>query len=128
MSVTLWGRNGHPGSLEAIKFLEEHGIEVDRFLDLDRQPPTGEEWAKLRKALGGDIRRVVDIQHPRFTQVVPESLGGLSEERLEKVLEAEPMIMKAPILSTDEAALVGFGKEKWARFLNIDLDKSDGSA
>lgn len=127
MKVTLWGRNGHPASLEAIAFLEEHDVEVDRFLDLDRQPPTGDEWGRIRKAMGGSIKRVVDTHHPRFTQVVPQSLSGLGEEQLEKVLEENPLILRAPILLTDDDAFIGFGKEKWARFLGIDLETSDGS-
>lgn len=118
--ITLWGRNGHPASLEAIAFLKEHGFGADRLLDLDRQPPQGEEWQELRRALGGSITTLVDTHHPRFTAVLPQSLGGLGEEALEKVLEAHPLVLKAPILLTPKGALVGFRERHWAKFLGLD--------
>lgn len=117
--ITLWGRNGHPASLESIAFLKQYGFAADRLLDLDRQPPQGEEWRQIRRHLGGSVHALVDTHHPHFTQVLPQSLGGIGEEELEKVLEEHPLVLKAPVLLTKKGVLVGFRERQWAHFLDI---------
>ena len=103
--ITLWGRNKHDESLQAIAFLRQHGFAADRLLDLDRQPPTVDEIARIRTGLGGSL--------------APLAATGIEPPGLEWFHEG-PARFKAPVLLTPKGALVGFREQAWRRFFEVD--------
>lgn len=104
--ITLWGRNGHDESLQAIAFLRRHGFAADRLLDIDRQPPTPAELERLKTGLGGDLGRLA------LTGIAPPDDGWF--------FDGEASRFRAPVLLTPKGALVGFREQAWNRFFEID--------
>lgn len=102
--ITLWGRNKHPESLEAIQFLRRHGFAADRLLDLDQQPPTADEVRQLRTGLGGSLAALA------VTGVDPPDAAWFNEATR----------FRCPVLLTPKGALVGFRERAWARFFEVD--------
>lgn len=103
--ITLWGRNGHDESLQAIAFLKRHGFRADRLLDLDRQPPSIDEVRRIRTGLGGTLAPLAK------TGVEPPSAEWFHDD---------PLRFRAPVLLTPKGALVGFRENAWRRFFEID--------
>jgi arsenate reductase-like glutaredoxin family protein len=87
--------------------------------DLDADPPRGEELAKLAKGLGGDLWAAVDHRHPRYGEILPRGAEDVDDAELARLLEANPFLLKAPILLTPKGALAGFRERKWMEFLDI---------
>jgi arsenate reductase-like glutaredoxin family protein len=106
--ITLWGRNGDTDSLEAISLLKQHGFGADKLLDIDRRPPTGNEWKQLSTGFGGTLKPLLKS---------PIELDG---DELAIFLEANPSAMKSPILLTPKGALAGLRERKWLKFLEVD--------
>ncbi len=103
--ITLWGRNRHEESLQAIAFLKQHGFRADRLLDLDRQPPTADEVSRIKSGLGGTLAALAR------TGVEPPS---------DDWFHGDPLRFRAPILLTPKGALVGFRENAWRRFFEVD--------
>lgn len=122
--ITFWGRKGDAATLDAQRFLAAHRYGADAVRDLDADPPRGEEWARLSKGFGGDLGALVDLRHPRHDEVLPRGGAGLDEGTLRTALEANPFLLKAPILLTPKGALAGFGERKWRDFLDIGKGRS----
>jgi arsenate reductase-like glutaredoxin family protein len=102
--ITLWGRNKHEESMQAIAFLRKHGFRADRLLDLDRQPPTIEEVARIKVGLSGTLAPLAS------TGIEPPNAAWFHEY---------PLRFKAPILLTPKGALVGFREQAWHRFFEL---------
>lgn len=122
--ITFWGRRGDAGTLDAQRFLAAHRYGADHVRDVDAQPPTGVEWARLSKGLGGDLWQAVDPRHPRYAEVLPRGAEGVDGAELARVLEAHPFLLKAPILLTPKGALAGFRERKWLEFLDVGKGRS----
>ncbi len=115
--ITMWGRNRHQESLDALKFLKAHGYGVDRMLDIARQPPSPAELEVLRKHLGG-LAKLVDPRHPDAATLVGDPAAA-GDDRLKDILVAHPELIRAPVLATPKGALAGFREQQWRRFLGM---------
>lgn len=112
--ITLWGRNSHQDSLDALRFLKAHRYGVDRLLDIDRQPPDAADLDVLRKHLGGTLRPLLDAR-----AAGAEALTEADDEALAAAFAGQPALFKAPILDTPKGAIAGFREQQWRRFLGI---------
>jgi len=117
MTVTLWGRNRDPDSLDAVVFLKEHGVRPDRMLDIDRQPPEPREWAQISLGLDSLVD-AIDRRHPEFPRLFHD-LDRLEEKTIAMRLHEHRDLIRAPILLTPRGAVAGFGERKWRGFLEV---------
>ncbi len=117
--VTLWGRNRHQESMDAMRFLKAHGYGADRLLDLARQPPSREEWLAIRKGLGGSLRGAVDLRASGVGEVFAAGVEGAGEDEVLAALVGDPGLARCPILLTPKGALCGFRERAWGRFLEL---------
>lgn len=117
MAITFWGRKGDKGTVDAQLFLTANRYGADEWRDLDRDPPRGLEWSGLAKGLGGGLWPLVDERHPRRAEF--QGNKGMQVPALQALLEADPWILKAPILLTPKGALAGFRERQWREFLDI---------
>lgn len=115
--ITMWGRNRHQESLDALKFLKAHGYGVDRLLDIARQPPDAGDLEALRKHLGS-LSKLVDPRHPDTAKLVGDPAAA-GDDQLKAILLAHPELIRAPVLHTPKGALAGFREQQWRRFLGM---------
>lgn len=84
--ITLWGRNGDADSLAALQFLRRHGFGADRVLDLDRQPPAGDDLRRVEESHGGPL----GTPAPAPILLTPKGgLVGFRERRWARFLELD---------------------------------------
>lgn len=103
---------------KAKKWLDEHGIaHVDRHIV--EEPPTAEEIATWRERSGLPLRRFFNTSGMKYRElgVKAQLDAGMSDEDAYALLATDGMLVKRPIVVSDEGAgttvLVGFREKDW---------------
>ena len=98
---------------KAKKWLEEHSIEFeDRNIVENR--PTSEELEKWIKKSGLEIKRFFNTSGLKYKELkLKEKLPNMSKEEQIKILASDGMIVKRPLLISEDKILVGFKEKEW---------------
>ena len=102
---------------KAKKWLDAHGaVYTDR--PIKEENPTSEEIARWQKASGLELRKFFNTSGLLYKSLcLKDRLPSMSEEEQIALLASDGMLVKRPILVTDDAVLVGFREEEWERAL-----------
>ena len=103
---------------KAKKWLYEHGVEhVDRHIV--EEPPTAGELAAWRERSGLPLRRFFNTSGMRYRALGLKARldAGMPDDEAYDLLASDGMLVKRPIVVTDEGAgpvvLVGFREKEW---------------
>lgn len=98
---------------KAKRYLEERGVAFeDR--PIHTQPPTVEELRAWQARSGLPLRRFFNTSGRSYQALgLKDKLPGLSEDEQLELLAGDGMLVKRPILVTEETVLVGFKQEAW---------------
>ena len=98
---------------KARKFLEEKGIAFeDR--NIKEQNPTAEELKAWIERSGLPIKKFFNTSGMLYRQMeLKDKLPNMSEQEMIELLATEGMLVKRPILVTDDQVLVGFKRAEW---------------
>lgn len=103
---------------KAKKWLDEHGIDyTDRHIVEDN--PTAEELAAWQERSGLPVRRFFNTSGMRYRELgIKAKLdAGMSDEDAFALLATDGMLVKRPLVITDDAVLVGFREPAWEQAL-----------
>ena len=98
--------------------MDEHGVEyIDRHIVEDN--PTAEELASWQQRSGLPLRRFFNTSGMKYRELgIKAKLdAGMSDEGAFALLATDGMLVKRPIVVTDEAVLVGFKEAAWEEAL-----------
>ena len=95
------------------KWLEEHNIAyADR--DIKMQNPTAEELKKWQKMSGLPLKRFFNTSGMLYREMdLKNKLPDMSEEEQLKLLASDGMLVKRPLLVTEDTVLVGMKEKEW---------------
>lgn len=98
---------------KARKFLEEKGIAFkDR--NIKEQNPTAEELKAWIEKSGLPIKKFFNTSGMLYRQMeLKDKLPNMSEQEMIELLATDGMLVKRPILVTDDQVLVGFKQAEW---------------
>ena len=98
---------------KARKFLEEKGIAFeDR--NIKEQNPTAEELKVWIEKSGLPIKKFFNTSGMLYRQMeLKDKLPNMSEQEMIDLLATDGMLVKRPILVTDDQVLVGFKQAEW---------------
>ena len=98
---------------KARKFLEEKGIAFeDR--NIKEQNPTAEELKAWIEKSGLPIKKFFNTRGMLYRQMeLKDKLPNMSEQEMIELLATDGMLVKRPILVTDDQVLVGFKQAEW---------------
>ena len=98
---------------KAKKWLIEHQQEFeDR--DIKEQNPTADELKEWHEKSGLPLKRFFNTSGILYKEMnLKEKLPGMSEEEQFRLLASDGMLVKRPILVTEETVLVGFKEKEW---------------
>ena len=101
----------------AKKFLDAHGAAyTDRHIKEER--PTAEELRTWQQASGLPLKKFFNTSGLLYKSMgLKDKLPAMSEEEQLELLASDGMLVKRPILVTEEAVLVGFRQEDWEKLL-----------
>lgn len=99
--------------IKARKYLEEKGIDfIDR--DIKNDNPTYEELKSWHEKSGLPLKRFFNTSGMAYRALgLKEKLPGMSEEEQLNLLASDGMLVKRPILISENAVLVGFKQAEW---------------
>ena len=107
---------------KAKKWLDDHNVaHVDRHIV--EEPPTAEELATWRERSGLPLRRFFNTSGTKYRALgVKAKLdAGMPDEEAYALLASDGMLVKRPVVVTDEGAgatvLVGFREKEWEEAL-----------
>ena len=102
---------------KAQKWLDENGISYT-FRDIKMENPTYEELSMWHQRSGLPLKKFYNTSGLLYTSMgLPDKLPEMSEDEMLKLLAADGMLVKRPLLVGDDFVLVGFKETKWAERL-----------
>lgn len=100
---------------KAKKWLDEHGMEyTDRHIADDN--PTASELREWQARSGLPLRRFFNTSGQLYREMnLKERLSEMSVEEQLQLLASNGMLVKRPLLITEDTVLVGFKEEDWEK-------------
>lgn len=103
---------------KAKKWLDEHGVEyIDRHIVEDN--PRADELAAWQQRSGLPVRRFFNTSGMKYRELgIKAKLdAGMSDGEAFALLATDGMLVKRPLVVTDDTVLVGFKEDAWAEAL-----------
>ena len=98
---------------KAQKWLDEKGIEYT-FRDIKEENPSFDELKAWYEKSGLDIKRFFNTSGLLYKRMaLKDKLPSMSVEEKLTLLSTDGMLVKRPILVSDDAVLVGFKEQEW---------------
>lgn len=98
---------------KARKYLEDNCISFDD-RNIKEHNPTAEELSVWIAKSGLPARRFFNTSGMLYRQMgLKDKLDEMSEQEMVELLATDGMLVKRPILVTDDAVLVGFKEAEW---------------
>ena len=99
---------------KAQKWLDEKGA-VYETRDIREENPTEAELRAWAERGGLDVRRLFNTSGGQYRALdLKNRLPSMTEDEMFALLATDGMLVKRPILVTDETALSGFREDAWA--------------
>ena len=104
---------------KAQKWLDENHIAYD-LRDIKLENPTYEELSIWHQRSGLPMKKLFNTSGLLYKSMeLKDKLPGMSEDEMLKLLAADGMLVKRPLLVDDDFVLVGFKEPEWAERLKI---------
>ena len=102
---------------KAKKWLDEHGVTyTDRHIK--EQNPTYEELKEWHRRSGLPLKRFFNTSGLLYKSLnMKEKLPGMTEEEQLRLLATDGMLVKRPILVTENAVVTGFKEAEWEKLI-----------
>lgn len=103
---------------KAKKWLDEHGVSyTDRHIVEDN--PTATELSTWRERSGLPVRRFFNTSGVRYRELGVKARldAGMGDEDAFSLLATDGMLVKRPLIVTDDTVLVGFREADWEKAL-----------
>lgn len=102
---------------KAKKWLDEHSIEyTERPIKEDN--PSAEELKEWHERSGLPLKRFFNTSGMLYKELkLKDKLPGMSDEELYELLATDGMLVKRPLLVSDDFVLTGFKEKEWEEAL-----------
>lgn len=102
---------------KAIKYLKDNNIKFTE-RDIVKDNPKQEELKKWIRQSGIDIKKFFNTSGMKYREMnLKERLKQLTDEEKIKILSKDGMLVKRPLLITEDKILVGFKEKEWEELL-----------
>ena len=100
------------------KWLEENHIAYD-LRDIQQEKPTYEELAEWQRRSGLPLKKFFNTSGLLYKSMgLKDKLPHMNEDAMLRLLAADGMLVKRPLLIGEDFVLVGFPEAEWAERLN----------
>lgn len=102
---------------KAKKWLDEHGISyTDR--PIKEENPSAEELKEWHAKSGLPLKRFFNTSGMLYKEMkLKDKLPAMSDEEQYQLLASDGMLVKRPMVITEDAVLVGFREKEWEESL-----------
>ena len=99
--------------------LEQNNIEFDDRHIVENNP-TKDELRKWIKQSGYDIKKFFNTSGMKYKELnLKEKLPNMTDEEKIEILSTDGMLVKRPLIITEDLILVGFKEKEWEQLKNI---------
>ena len=103
---------------KAKKWLEQNKIEFEDRHIVENNP-TKEELKKWIKQSGYDIKKFFNTSGMKYKELnLKEKLPNMTDDEKIQILSTDGMLVKRPLIITDDLILVGFREKEWEQLKN----------
>ena len=103
---------------KALKWLEDNKIEYT-LLDIKEEHPNEKTLRELYKKSNLPLKRFFNTSGQLYREMgLSKKLPDMSEDEMLKLLASDGMLVKRPLLITDDKVLTGFKEDKWREALS----------
>lgn len=100
---------------KAEKWLTEQGAEFEK-RDIKLENPTKEELKEWHKKSGLPLKRFFNTSGKLYKEMkLKDRLPEMTEEEQYELLAGDGMLVKRPILITEDRVMVGFKEKEWSQ-------------
>ena len=104
---------------KAIKFLNEQMVEYE-LTDIKEDNPDKKTIKKAAKASGLTLRKFFNTSGNLYKEMgLSAKLPAMSEDEILELLASDGMLVKRPLLISDDYVLVGFKEDQWKEIIRI---------
>ena len=105
---------------KARKWLDEHEIAYD-FRDIKEDNPAADEIAAWQAKSGLPMKKFFNTSGMLYREMnLKDKLKTMSDEEMVSLLATDGMLVKRPILVTDDTVLVGFKEAQYKEALGVE--------
>lgn len=98
---------------KAKKWLDENKIEYE-LRDIKSENPTVDELKELYRLSGQPLKKLFNTSGLLYKSMdLKNKLQSMSEEEMLSLLATDGMLVKRPLLASDEFVLIGFKEKEW---------------
>lgn len=98
---------------KAKKWLDENGISYE-LRDIKTENPSAQELEQWYRRSGLPLKKFFNTSGLLYkSMALKDKLPGMTEDEMLRLLATDGMLIKRPLLITDELVLVGFREAQW---------------
>ena len=102
---------------KALKWLDDNGIEYNT-IDIKEDNPDEKTIRELHGKSGLPLKRFFNTSGMLYREMeLSKKLPDMSEDEMYKLLASDGMLVKRPLLITDDKVLTGFKEAEWREVL-----------
>jgi len=102
---------------KAKKWLQDQGLEFTA-RHIKEENPTAEELAQWQEKSGLELKKFFNTSGLVYKSLgLKDRLPGMSREEQLSLLASDGMLVKRPILVTEDTVLMGFKEKDWEKLL-----------
>lgn len=104
---------------KAIKWLDENKIEY-KMMDIKEEHPDEKTLRKLYKKSGLPLKKFFNTSGQLYREMgLSKKLAEMSEDEMFELLSSDGMLVKRPLLITQDKVLPGFREDEWKNALHL---------
>ena len=101
---------------KARKYLDEHGIPYEERM-IKEDPPTEKELRRWQSVSGLPVKKFFNTSGQLYREMnLKEKFNTMSDDEMIKTLSQDGMLVKRPLLITDDKMLIGFKEKEWIEY------------
>jgi len=102
---------------KALKWLDDNNINYD-LIDIKENNPDQKTLKEAYKKSGKELKKFFNTSGQLYRSMeLSKKLKDMSEEEQLKLLASDGMLVKRPLVITEDSVLLGFKEEEWKNLL-----------
>ena len=115
MSITVLCYEKCTTCKKALKWLDDNNIEYT-LRPIKEQNPSAAELKNWHKKSGLPLKRFYNTSGLLYKELgLKDKIGGMSEDEQYELLSSDGMLVKRPLLVTEDIVLTGFKESEWEK-------------
>ncbi|MCR5741027.1 MAG: arsenate reductase family protein [Gammaproteobacteria bacterium] len=100
---------------KALKYLDDLNISYEK-IDIKSNHPSEEELRSLKEKSGYELRKFFNTSGLLYKELgLAKKMNELSDDEKYKLLSSDGMLVKRPLLISDDVILLGFKEEEYKK-------------